>query len=149
MVLIQSHFSPSLPPPFLVGSAFLSIPAFPELKSFGLSCLLVSQKKIPTHQSFHILLLSKLSLHELDVQLFPRTMYFFPESRVFRAILISSTFLITILLSVYIATWLLFMFQRRLQGPVKVPPTVPYVIPFIGSAISFAIDPRKFISASR
>lgn len=73
----------------------------------------------------------------------------FLESWMFFAMLIFSTILIIILLSVYIATWLLFKFHWRLQGPVKVPPTVPYMIPFIGSAISFAIDPRKFISASR
>ena len=76
-------------------------------------------------------------------------MYYFPKTRVLLAILVSITFLITILLSVYIITWLLFQSQRRSQGPVRIPPTVPYVIPFVGSAIGFAIDPRKFISASR
>ena len=72
-----------------------------------------------------------------------------PESRVSQAILISCATIISMLLSVYITTGLLFVFQRRSQSPVKVPPTVPYVIPFIGSAISFALNPKRCISASR
>ena len=76
-------------------------------------------------------------------------MYCFPESRFLLAVVILSIIFITSLLSVYVTTWLSFHFQRRLHGPVKVPPTVPYVIPFVGSAIGFAIDPRRFISASR
>ena len=83
------------------------------------------------------------------VQLAARLMDYLPGSRAFQLILSFSVISLTVISSVYFATWLLFVCQRRSQAPVKVPPTLPYAIPFIGSAISFALNPHRCITQSR
>lgn len=84
-----------------------------------------------------------------QIQLPSTTSFFVPESRIFQAALSFSVLLCATFISVYIVTWLSFVSQRRSQEPVKVPPTVPYMIPFIGAAISLALGPAKFFSATR
>lgn len=79
----------------------------------------------------------------------PTSPFSIPESWIFQVALSFSVFAGATFLSVYIVTWLSFVYQRRSQEPVKVPPTVPYMIPFIGVAISFALNPARLLSATR
>ncbi|MCJ1270046.1 hypothetical protein MMC22_009940 [Lobaria immixta] len=74
--------------------------------------------------------------------------FFTLESRILQAALPCGAFLAITFLSVYIATWLSFMYRRQSQDPVKVPPTVPYMIPFVGSAISLALNPARCLLAT-
>lgn len=60
-----------------------------------------------------------------------------------------AVFLVGFCVSFYISTWASFIVRRQSRGGAKVPPMVPYGLPFIGHAVSFALNPVKFLTKVR
>ena len=49
---------------------------------------------------------------------------------------------------VYALTSLLFWFKTHYKTKNKCPPTLPYAIPIVGSALTYLLNPFRFISVT-
>ena len=57
-------------------------------------------------------------------------------------------FLILMLLSKYISTWLRFIYDSRRMHYGRVPATVPYLFPILGSSANFVWNPLHFVRSA-